>query len=155
MNIKDVNRKNALRIIQWCFQQYGSSKFNKDVLTLKVQQKYKVDPNWYGAYEAETNTIFVFKKPIKSFIEFVATIIHEYQHYLQDDDMYEKYLEYRKSYHFHPYEIKAEKIAQRDKRKCIKELYSKKYGRYKQNNKPNKRIPSRIRIKYNATIRSK
>ncbi len=125
MNVKDINRKNTLKIVQWCHINYGYSKFNTTNITVKFVKGYCIDDiNILGEYESETNTIFIYKKPHKSFIDFIRSVIHEFVHYLNDDEMYQKYLEvHHKSYYHHPHEIKAEAIANRDKRKCLKETF--------------------------------
>lgn len=126
MNVKDINKKNLNKILRWCKENYGGSKF-KRMGSLKVVIDNSMDAA--GAYCTIQNTIFVNPKYHDSFIGIVDTMIHEYTHFRQDINvMYFKYFrEYNYSYDRHPYEITARETAARDKRKCFRDVFHKRY----------------------------
>lgn len=126
MNINDINKKNLNKILKWCKENYGESKFKK-MGTLKVVINKTMDAE--GAYCTIQNIIFINPNHHTSFIGVIDTMIHEYIHFRQDINfMYFKYFrEYNYSYDKHPYEITARKTAARDKRKCFKDVFHKRY----------------------------
>ena len=124
MNVKDITKKNLDKILQWCKETYGESRFkNVDRLSVVIN----TDMDAMGSYCTVQNKIFINPKHHDSFIGVIDTMIHEYIHFKQDINvMYFKYLkEYTYNYHNHPYEITARHIADRDKRKCFKEVFHK------------------------------
>lgn len=128
MNKNDINKKNLKRILNWCKDYYGESKF-KNIDTLKIYIDDTMD--CAGAYCTRQNTIFVNTKVHRSFIDVINTMIHEYTHFRQDINvMYFKYLKvYSFNYENHPYEITATETAERDKRKCFRDVFHKRYNK--------------------------
>lgn len=123
MNKKNINKSNATKILSWCKKTYGKSQFKKTYPKLCFYKIKSIDNNC-AEYVHADNTIYVYQLMHDSFISFIDTIIHEYTHFLQDEKMYEKYSKkYKKSYNHHPYELRAEEIAMRDKRKCLQEIF--------------------------------
>lgn len=128
MNAKDINKKNLKKILKWCKDTYGESRFKK-MDTLKVIIIPTMDAA--GAYCTIQNAIFINPKRHDSFIGVIDTMIHEYTHFKQDINvMYFKYFkEYTYNYENHPYEITARETASRDKRKCFRDVFHKRYGK--------------------------
>jgi hypothetical protein len=124
MNVNNINNKNALRVINWCYEQYGYSLYNGKRVKLVIINDYCLtNKNIYGEYTTKKE-IIIYKKTIKSFKVFVMILIHEYIHHLQNGDMYNKYhFEYNRNYEHHPYEITADNISKRDYKQCIKEVF--------------------------------
>jgi hypothetical protein len=128
MNRNDINKKNLKRILNWCKDYYGESKF-KNINTLKIYIDDTMDSA--GAYCTSHNAIFINTKVHRSFIDVINTMIHEYTHFRQDIKvMYFKYLKvYSFNYENHPYEITARETAERDKRKCFRDVFHKCYNK--------------------------
>lgn len=128
MNKGDINKRNLEKILSWCKDFYGGSKFKK-MDTLNVCIDYTMDAA--GAYCTIQNTIFINPIHHTSFIGVIDTMIHEYTHFRQDINvMYFKYFkEYKYSYDRHPYEITATHTAERDKRECFRDVFHKKYNK--------------------------
>lgn len=127
MNKGDINKRNLNKILKWCKDYYGGSKF-KNVNTLEVHIDGDMNDE-LGSYCAISNKIFINPKLHTSFISVIDTMIHEYTHFRQDIKiMYFKYLkEYTYNYENHPYEITARSTAERDKRKCFHDVFHKLY----------------------------
>ncbi len=96
---------------------YGKSKFNSDFpkvdyhyniytrITGELNPEVEVDPA--ADFERDTNTIWVYY-PVAVDEEWVIrTLLHEYQHYLQDGDEMRELYEQGHSYEDHPFEIEA------------------------------------------------
>ena len=124
MNVKDINKRNLNKILKWCKETYGGSKF-KRMGSLKIVIDTTLDAE--GAYCTIQNIIFINPKHHTSFISVIDTMIHEYTHFKQDINvMYFKYFkEYNYTYARHPYEITARETAARDKRKCFRDVFHK------------------------------
>jgi hypothetical protein len=82
MNHTHINRYWANRIILWCIDNLGVSKYHKSLPKVVLSNKLSTD--CYGQFIFETNTITIYVKKCKSFKLFVSTLIHEYVHHLQD-----------------------------------------------------------------------
>jgi len=138
MNVHDISRKNALKILDWCYQEYGCSKYTREYVRIYLYKTSKTKLNIYGEYDWDEKVIRVYADMHKSFKEFAGTIIHEYQHYLQNEDLYMLYS--KRGYKNNYYEIRAESISSRDKRRCIKETFIR--NSYDSNKKQQRRIVS-------------
>tara|TARA_R110000868_G_scaffold117446_1_gene311927 strand:+ start:419 stop:817 length:399 start_codon:yes stop_codon:yes gene_type:complete len=127
MNRTDINKRNLNKILLWCKETYGVSRFkNINYLTVEIDNTIEDAKGQYCPY---SNRIYINPKHHTSFIEVIDTMIHEYTHFKQDIKvMYFKYMnEYSYNYSNHPYEHTANKVAERDRRKCFHELFHKKY----------------------------
>jgi len=128
MNIGDVNKKTLLKILDWCKEKYGPSKFNSmNTLKLRVNNRIKGE---CGNYTPVNNTIYVNITAHDSLIEVIDTVIHEYVHFRQDiKNKYHKlYMEtYSYNVDNHPYEKTAYGVALNDRRECYNDLFTKKY----------------------------
>lgn len=115
MNIRDVKRPIIKLALQYCVATFGTSFYHASLP--KIVLSNKLDPRDkgnFGMYYYKTNTIVIYKKQHKSFVEVMDTIVHEYQHYLQDMRQYGQ-LEKSYVYDDHPFELEAEAIAKQHK----------------------------------------
>lgn len=96
---------------------YGRSKFNSNPpkvdyhynicarITGELTSEVDIDPA--ADFESETGTIWVYY-PVATDEEWVIrTLLHEYQHYLQDAEEMKRLYESGHSYEDHPFEIEA------------------------------------------------
>ena len=117
------SRKYVNRILDWCLQTYGRSKHNREFPEVKYRSgKYmNEDPMTMAWYDDEDGTIYINKDEHKSLKVLVNTMIHEYTHSLQNSHHYHvlsMYLPYRKN----PLEIEADRVANRDTKRCLREI---------------------------------
>ncbi len=116
-----INRENGLKILDWCYEKLGKSRFNGPKPRLFFHKKSHPEKFW-GYYYFSSNNIHVFKPRMTYLLEFIETIIHEYWHYKQNLKIYKKY-------HFlygddkNPYEIIAYKKGKQLKKKCYEDLF--------------------------------
>lgn len=130
MNKTDINKRNLNKILRWCKDYYGSSKF-KNINTLEVCIDRDMT-DAAGCYCSVSNKIFINPDLHTSFIGVIDTMIHEYTHFRQNINvMYFKYFKkYSFNYENHPYEITARTTAERDRRKCFHDVFHKTYKKY-------------------------
>jgi len=91
-----INRKKILLILNWCIKKFGKNKNHKFYPKLIVYRsnghshiiKSKKISAFYGYFDEKNNKIIIFIKEHKSIYELCCTIIHEYKHYLLNDDEY-------------------------------------------------------------------
>ena len=122
MNIKDINRNDVLTMFLWCKNKFGVSKFQKEFPKIVVDRTNK---DVFGCYYCKKNVITIVLKPHKSVVDLCNTIIHEYTHYLQDMNMYDKYyFKYNRNYDNHPYEISANNKAYKYEKELKKAFLS-------------------------------
>lgn len=122
-NIKPT-RKHVNRIFEWCIQNYGKSKFNKELPQIQYRKEDYYTEGCMAYYDELDAIIYVNKEKNQDLKELVNSIIHEYIHYKQNM----KHYQILSLYHTdrdNPLEIEARKIANRDTKKCIKELFTK------------------------------
>ncbi len=96
---------------------YGKSRFNSDYpkvdyhysiyarITGEIPSEIEVDPA--GDFERDTNTIWVYYPAAIDEEWVIRTLLHEYQHYLQDEDEMKRLYESGYGYEDHPFEIEA------------------------------------------------
>ena len=96
---------------------YGGSSFNGACpevdyhysiyarITGEIPSEVEVDPA--GDYERDTNIIWVYYPAATDEEWVIRTLLHEYQHYLQDADEMKRLYESGHSYEDHPFEIEA------------------------------------------------
>jgi hypothetical protein len=112
-NTWDFDFNDADKLLDWCVDKYGMSKYHDDIPWLDFNQD---DLGIMGEYQADSNTVIIYPDYIKSYDDLVETIIHEFQHYLQSPMWFERYYNMGHSYDTHPYEIYAETISSNDKK---------------------------------------
>jgi hypothetical protein len=116
------NQITYLKILDWCIVKYGMSRYFDDYPDLEIE--ISTDCSKYLAeFESENCIIFIYRKVIDvlDVKTMILTVIHEYQHYLQDpklSDICYRTLEYSEN----PFEIEAERIAQQDWEECYNDV---------------------------------
>lgn len=113
-----MNNKTLGYILDWCVNEYGHSKHvTYGLLKYKINHRC-VPKGWFQSAEV---LIVVNPKNHTSLLDFVHTAIHEYTHYMQDQDLYDKYSEEFDDDH-NPMEIEADMVAMRDKKRCLRKI---------------------------------
>lgn len=123
MNKTHINRYWGEKILEWCIDNLGESKYHDTSPNLVVyikrtkDQHYK-DKDTLGYFDEDINTIVVFAKKHKSFNSFIGTIIHEYTHYKQNIiGRYNKLLQ-KSDYISHPFEVEARENEEKYVKEC-------------------------------------
>jgi len=117
-----ITRKHAVQILEWCIKTYGKSKFNKTFPVLEFKKPDYYTEGCVAYYDEIESVIFVDKTQNTNLEDLANSIIHEYCHYKQNMRHYQilaLYLPDNKN----PMEIEAERIAKKDTKKCLKELF--------------------------------
>lgn len=122
----EINRKNALLILEWCKYRFGPSSINGSGCYPKLIFHRSKKDRCLGEYNPYKNEIEIYADSFYSknrrFLTFINTIIHEYTHYHQSIKVkYFKYTNYDKN----PLEIEANRVAKRNQYKCYEEVYRK------------------------------
>lgn len=138
--VKNISRDKVLLILDWCITKFGQSEFNKGYPKLRVY-KTKGMSNYYkepirGIHYPDNNIICIYLGAITSVKILCETVIHEYKHYLLDNDEYEALIKILKKknydkntiYDKHPHERKARRSENYWGKICYSEL---KYKLYK------------------------
>lgn len=117
------SRKYVNKIVDWCVNNYGISKYNKYFPEIQYRSGFYMneDPMTMAFYDSEDSVIFINKDDHKSMYQLANSIIHEYTHYKQNSRHYDVLSQYL-PYHKNPMEIEAKQVAKRDTRKCLKEI---------------------------------
>ena len=115
-------RKHVNQILDWCIKTYGKSKFNRPVPVIEFKKPDYYTEGCMAFYDEIESVIFVDKIANDNLPELVNSIIHEYVHYKQNMKHYQILALYLPD-HKNPMEIEATKIAKRDTKKCLKELF--------------------------------
>jgi len=130
----NVDRNKVLLILNWCILKFGKSKYCEDYPQLRVYNSKGVSSRLNGELGLNGSyvdgTITIYLGTIKSMKELCETVIHEYKHYLQNNNEYdrlEKKLIKRGHdedyvYENHPHEKRAEKAERKWGDVCYKEL---------------------------------
>jgi len=81
--------------------------------------KKKDIKNMEGWFDPELNIIVLVVDNIDSKIDFIKTLLHEYQHYLQSPKWMTRYYKMGHSYKTHPYELASKRAEKQYKRFVI------------------------------------
>jgi hypothetical protein len=119
----DVKKKFANLALKWCKHNLGVNKKKKKSIKLFVRIKPQKEGKYivFGRYYIDTNSIYVYGLKLLTIHDVVATVIHEYTHYLQSN---KKYWEYAKTHHYstHPYERQARRNEKKYTSNCLNEI---------------------------------
>ena len=118
MSPKKLTRFHCVKILEWCQQQYGRSKYNRGTLTLEFKKPSDIIGYDLGYYDDIENMIHINSQDHLNLEDLCLTIIEEYQHYLRSDREYQKLGETH-DYDNHPHEVESKSIALRDHKKCL------------------------------------
>jgi hypothetical protein len=117
-----ITKTHANKILEWCWKTYGKSKFNKEFPALEFKTPDYYTEECMAYYDEIDAIIFIDKTQHDSLEELSNSIIHEYTHYKQNMRHYQilsLYLTDSKN----PMEIEAKRIAKKDSKKCLKEVF--------------------------------
>jgi Zn-dependent peptidase ImmA (M78 family) len=119
--MKNINRFHAVKILEWCKQKYGRG--SKPYPHIEFRKPdYLNGESADGEYDYEDNFMYINSQIHKNLESLACTIIHEYIHYrYHNKRSYNKLSDVFK-YNNHPMEQEADKISNRDKKKCVVEL---------------------------------
>ena len=118
-----LTKRHVNKIVDWCLSTYGKSKYNRTFPDIQFKKPDYSNEDCAGLYDEVEHFIFVNKNDHSTLPDLVNTIIHEYTHYKQNMKHYQVlalYLDRDK----HPMEIEANKVADRDTKKCLKEVFN-------------------------------
>jgi len=122
MKKQKLTRGHALKILEWCKNRYGMSKYKKSYPLLEFRKmRYADEEGQFGYYDDIVNLIFINREFHKHVNDLAKTIIEEYVHFTQSDREYQRAARMY-SYSKNPLEIKAKYRANMDYKKCVKEL---------------------------------
>lgn len=117
-----ITKKDAIKILDWCVQTYGKSKFNRSFPTLDFKKSDYYTEGCMAFYDEIESTIFVAKDLHHNLEDLANSIIHEYTHYKQNMRHYQILALYLPD-HKNPLEVEAEKVANKDTKKCLNEVF--------------------------------
>lgn len=99
-------------MLDWCINNLGGSEFQS--APPKICVSNKIPYHNFGEYDYDKNKIFIYLLMHTSISELCDTVIHEYRHYQQDADQYDK-LEMNKGQNnnINPFELEANLFAEK------------------------------------------
>ena len=103
-------KKIAEKYLAECVEVYGESKFKQTTPYLVLERNTtsnNSDPDLLGEYIQDSNEIILYFSNIKTTVEVIRTVVHEYIHYLQSPTWMTRYYNMGYGYYDHPYEIAA------------------------------------------------
>ena len=116
-------------VVQWCYDKFGPSKYSPFIPDVFIS--IEDDTNLLGEYVSDDNEIILYWSELenKRTKHFITTIIHEYQHYLQDPKWYSRYLNMLTLKEIdngsHPYEQQADRVALANWNECFYDTVNK------------------------------
>lgn len=122
---KEISKQDVILILDWCKSKFGRSKYMYDYPEIVVYTKKKSKEN-YAYYRETDNKIRIFLEDIHTKLKLCEIFLHEYKHYLQNNNEYEAIEKqmlkkgYQKNdiYDNHPHEKKCFKFASKWKNDC-------------------------------------
>jgi hypothetical protein len=118
-----ITRGHATKMLEWCLKTYGKSKFNREFPYLEFRKSDYYTEGCMAYYDEIDSIIFIDKNQHQTLYELANSIIHEYTHYKQNMRHYQilaLYLSDDKN----PMEIEAHRVAKKDTKKCLKEVFN-------------------------------
>ena len=113
----------AKQTIEWCRENLGENSRKRTEMTFDLSLRSRKMKGFiiYGNYCFWRNHMTIYLPNNNTIHEVVATIIHEYTHYLQSR---EKYREYEKTRYYsqNPMERSAKRNEERYTKECIKSI---------------------------------
>ncbi len=130
-----VDRESVLLILDWCIAKFGASKHqNIFPPRLRLYKSYGTSSIKNRKIELRgtylEGTISIYLGSIISDQELCETVVHEYKHYLMDDDEYDRITELQKTlgrdsdylFYNHPHEKRARYAEKKWGMICYNEL---------------------------------
>jgi hypothetical protein len=90
---------------QWCKKNIGRNGKRKK-LKVEIKRQMFWEKAFYGLYDEEINTIYLYKNRCLTIEYIIRCMLHEYTHYMQDLEHYETLTE-KYGYESNPLEIEA------------------------------------------------
>jgi hypothetical protein len=128
----NVDRNKVLLILDWCIFKFGASRYS-DEFPPKIRIYKSKGTDLRGTYLDGVITVYLASN--RSVKELCETVIHEYKHYLMNDDEYDvlanimkkrgrdkEYMKYN-----HPHEKRARRMENKWGEICFNELRNKLY----------------------------
>jgi hypothetical protein len=103
---KDIVLKFSYSVLRWCETVLGSDGVPVFIEVFPTKNSKRL----HGEYESHTVTMYIYVRGHRTWVNLANTIIHEYVHHLQHPTWYTRYNKIY-TYKTHPYEIFANKIA--------------------------------------------
>jgi hypothetical protein len=119
----DLKKLYANEAIKWCRKNLGINERKRKKLDFVVMNwsRKKGRFEFMGNYCFYRNRMVIYAPNCESSYEIVATVIHEYTHYLQSGPQYRKY---EKEYYYstNPYEKEAKRNELKYAKICLNEI---------------------------------
>jgi uncharacterized protein YjaZ len=113
----------AEQALEWCKEYFGPCNRKRREINFRVSERKRKSGNFeiYGNYCFYRNEIIIYLPNNKTIHDIVATVIHEYTHYLQ---VRTKYREYEKTLYYsqNPLERQAKRNESKYTKICVKHI---------------------------------
>jgi Zn-dependent peptidase ImmA (M78 family) len=127
MNRRDIDTELKITYtkaaLEWCEINLGINERKRRKLKLIISHRKRVTGKFvfYGNYCFYRNRIVIYIPNCNTYKDIIATIIHEYTHYLQSRTKYE---EYEKVYYYstNPYERQAKRNEVKYTKMCLSDI---------------------------------
>lgn len=119
----ETKKRYATQTLKWCVEYFGLCDRKKRKLLFRFSDRSrKMDNcNVFGNYCFYRNEIVIYLPNNQTIYDIVATVIHEYTHYLQVRRKYREY-ELSRYYSQNPLERQAKRNEDKYTNMCIKEI---------------------------------
>jgi Zn-dependent peptidase ImmA (M78 family) len=119
----DLKKRYAILALKWCRVNFGVCTRKRRKLKFEISDRKREEKKStvFGVYCFYKNKITIYEPNCNSLYEIVATIIHEYTHYLQSRTQYAKY-EKTHFYSTNPLEKEAKRNEKKYTKICINEI---------------------------------
>lgn len=122
----DLKKRYALEAVKWCKYYFGESDTKRRKLDFNISARERKKGRFFfmGNYCFYRNKMVIYVNNCQDIYETVATVIHEYTHYLQSGPQYKRY---EKEYYYstNPYEKEAKRNEEKYTSICLKEIRNK------------------------------
>lgn len=119
----ETKKRYATLTIKWCEEYLGLCNRKKRKLIVRFSDKKRKIDNFdvFGSYCFYRNKIIIYLPNNNTIYDLVATVIHEYTHYLQSRTKYREY-ELSRYYSQNPLERQAKRNEDKFTKICLKEI---------------------------------
>jgi hypothetical protein len=119
----ETKKQYANLALKWCVMYFGLCDRKKRKLLFKFSERKRKSENFdiFGNYCFYRNEIIIYLPNNNTIYDLVATVIHEYTHYLQVRRKYREY-ELLRYYSQNPLERQAKRNEEKYTKICIKEI---------------------------------
>jgi hypothetical protein len=122
-----INKQTVKLALNWCVEKLGESNYNESPPKLFCYNRVGQDARGY--YKDDTNTLVIYLLSHTSVLDLIRTVVHEYIHFLQDPEEYEKYIDVfvgrGGNFDNHPHEQEALLLESKYAPICKKEITAK------------------------------